>query len=323
MGFISRQIENIYKKALLCRRDDDGTLFYFSHTDFSGLQRTPYSFKTKKGHTLNGYFYHYSDYSSYSKDRLIVFDHGMGTGHRAYMKEIEILARHGFLVYSYDHTGCTESEGEHIMGLTGSLADLDCCITSLKEDKGYNGSAISVVGHSWGGYSTLNILALHPDIRSIVAMSGFISLDEMHRQLIPVAPLRRQLYRLEQQINPDYVDRSAIQALSSTDAPALIIHSLDDATVSAKRHFYKLRAALADKPNVTFITLTDRDHNPNYTAAAVRYKDEFFKALKARAKKEKQRDPAAHKVFLSSYDWHKITEQDADLWSKIFEHLDK
>ena len=323
--FISRQIEKIYKNTLFCRRDDDGTLFYFSLEDFAGLRRTPYSFKTKKGHTLNGYFYHYGEYSSYGKERLIVFDHGMGVGHRAYMKEIEMLARHGYLVYSYDHTGCTESEGEHIMGLSGSLADLDSCITSLKSEKGFSGNAISVVGHSWGAFSTLNILAYHPDIRSIVAMSGFVSLKDMQKQVIPsiLSPFRPYLYKIEKETNPDYADSSAIDVLSATETDALIIHSLDDDSVSATRHFCKLKDALSDKPNVSFITLTDRGHNPNYTAEAVKYKAEFFTAHKKRIKKNLHKDKEAQKIFLSSYDWNKITEQDEEIWNKIYEFLDK
>ncbi len=323
--FISRQIEKIYKNTLFCRRDDDGTLFYFSLSDFEGLKRTPYSFKTKKGHTLRGYFYHYGEYSEFCKNRLVVFDHGMGVGHRAYMKEIEMLARHGYLVYSYDHTGCTESDGEHIMGLSGSLADLDSCISSLKAEQGFSGNVISVVGHSWGGFSTLNILGYHPDIRSIVAISGFVSLRDMQKQVIPaiLSPFRAQLYELEQETNPDYADSSAISALSSTDAPALIIHSLDDDSVSAKRHFHKLRSALSDKQNIHFLTLTDRMHNPTYIAAAVKYKAEFFKEHKARIKKNLHKDKAAQKAFLASYDWHKMTEQDEEIWQQIYEFLDK
>lgn len=321
--FISKQIEKFYKSTLLCRHDDDGRLFYFSTDDFPGLSRTPFSFKTKKGHTLKGYFYHYKDFYSYGKDRLVIFEHGMGVGHRAYMKEIEMLARHGYLVYSYDHTGCTESEGEHIMGLSGSLSDLDACIAAL-ESEGFAGNAISVVGHSWGGFSTLNILAYHPDLRSIVAISGFVSLLDMQKQVTPgiLAPFRKSLYNLEMEMNPDYADSSAISVLSDTEAPALIIHSLDDDTVSAKRHFCKLRKSLSDKPNVEFITMTDRGHNPNYTAEAVKYKADFFKAHKKRIKKNLHKDES-HKAFLSSYDWHKITEQDAELWNQIYEFLDK
>ena len=324
MGFISRQIENVYKNTLFRRRDDDGTLFYFSTEDFPGLKKEKQTFKTKKGHTLTGYFYHYGEYDSFDKSRLVVFEHGMGDGHRAYMREIESLASHGYLVYSYDHTGCTESEGEHIMGLSGSLADLDSCISALVE-LGFAASDISVVGHSWGGFSTLNILGFHPDLRSIVALSGFVSLKEMQKQVIPafLSPLRSKLYELEKSINPDYIESSAVDTLASTERPALIIHSLDDDSVSAKTHYLQLQKALADKENITFLTLTDRAHNPNYTADAVKYKSEFFKAHKKRQKKKLHLDREGHKAFIASYDWRRMTEQDPEIWNQIFAFLDK
>ena len=140
MGFISRHLESLYKSVLFSRQDPDGRIFYFSHSDFNGLIKEPFDFRTRKGHLLKGGFYHYCTPSS---DRLIVFDHGLATGHRAYMREIEILARHGYLVYSYDHTGTGESEGEGVQGLSGSLADLDDCIRALKRLSGISGREIS------------------------------------------------------------------------------------------------------------------------------------------------------------------------------------
>ena len=324
MGFISRQIEKIYKGTLFRRRDDDGTLFYFSTEDFPGLKREKQTFKTQKGHTLTGYFYHYGERSSFDKSRLIVFEHGMGDGHRAYMREIESLASHGYLVYSYDHTGCTESEGEHIMGLSGSLADLDSCISALVE-LGFAASDISVVGHSWGGFSTLNILGYHPNLHSIVALSGFVSIREMQKQVIPgiLAPFRKQLYEVEKSFNSEYIDSSAVDVLSKTDRPALIIHSLDDESVHAKHHYERLRSALSAKPNISFLTLTDRSHNPTYTVDAVKYKSEFFKVHKKRQKQNLDRNLESQKAFIASYDWHRMTDQDADVWQKIYDFLDK
>ena len=321
MRFISEQIQKIYKNVVFKRRDDDGSLFYFSVDDFPGLTREQFCFNTKKGHKLTGYFYSYGNTSS---DRLIVFDHGMGNGHRAYMREIERLARAGFLVYSYDHTGCTESEGEHIMGLSGSLADLDCCIEAMIS-KGFKAENISVVGHSWGAFSTLNILGFHKSLRSIVAISGFISLKEMLHQVIPgiLAPFRPSLYKLEGEFNPDYYDRNAIDTLSETNAPAFIIHSTDDNSVSYKRHFDKMRLALADKKNITFLTFTGKLHNPNYTFDAVEYKEQFFKEYTRRVKKQGIDDMEAHKAFLKSYDWQRMTAQDEEIWTKIIEFLSK
>ena len=171
-----KQIVDMYKGMMHTRCDDTETVFYFSHKDFEGLKSEPYSFKASAGHTLNGYFY---SYEGYDPERIIVFDHGFGGGHRAYMREIEKLCRHGFRVFSYDHTGCMESEGETPKGLGQSLCDLNDCITALKKEPTVIGCDISVMGHSWGAYSTLNISALHPEITRIVVMCGFVSVDEM------------------------------------------------------------------------------------------------------------------------------------------------
>ena len=109
-----KQIVNVYKGMMHTRCDDTETVFYFSPEDFRGLKKAPFNFKSSMGHNLCGYLY---EYSEPNESRLIVFDHGMGGGHRAYMKEIEVLARHGYRVLAYDHTGCMESGGESTNGL--------------------------------------------------------------------------------------------------------------------------------------------------------------------------------------------------------------
>ena len=58
MGFISRQIEKMYKGVLFRRHDPDGSVFYFSERDFPGLVAEEFSFLSKRGHKLFGNFYH-------------------------------------------------------------------------------------------------------------------------------------------------------------------------------------------------------------------------------------------------------------------------
>ena len=213
MGYISEQIEKMYKDLLFKRQDPDGTIFYFDENYFEGLNSEEFSFMSKRGHRLYGKFYFYEGYRT---DRLIIFEHGMGNGHNAYFREIENLCKNGYLVYSYDHTGCYRSEGEHIHGLTGSLSDLDDCITALVKVKGILENEISVIGHSWGGFSSWNILSCHPDLHSIVAMAGFISVKVMHKQIIPffLAPFRKRLFEIEKQTNPKFADSNAINVLA-------------------------------------------------------------------------------------------------------------
>lgn len=171
----------------------------------------------------------------------------------------------------------------------------------------------------------MNILSCHHNLHSIVSLSGFISLRDMHMQVIPkiLAPFRPAIFALEERTNPGYCDKSAIDTLGNTTAPALIIHSTDDNSVDFKRHFMKLRNALSHKENITFLELTGRVHNPTYTPEAVKYKQEFFKAHMKRVKRGKHKNKEDQRGFLQSYDWHKITEQDENVWEVIFEFLDK
>ena len=125
-------IVNMYKGMMYNRCDDAETVFYFSSEDFPGLRKEPIAFASSLGHTLHGYLY---EYDSAREDRIIVFDHGFGGGHRAYMKEIEKLCKHGYKVFAYDHTGCMESGGETPNGLAQSLCDLNDCINMIKSDE--------------------------------------------------------------------------------------------------------------------------------------------------------------------------------------------
>ena len=174
------KVLGIYKKKLIRRLDGDGSVFYFGKEDFPGLCADDVSFLGDKGQRLYGHFYFRGD-KRY--DRLIILDHGMGCGHVSYMREIDEITRRGYTVFTYDHTGTRESEGESIGGLTQSLVDLDYALCVIKSLDEYKGADLSVIGHSWGGFSCANISALHPEISHAVVLSPFISIRSVHNQI--------------------------------------------------------------------------------------------------------------------------------------------
>lgn len=316
-------IKNRYRATLFRRADLADDVKYFSARDFVGLIREEYKFKSWRGDTLSGQFYFYNK----PRDgRIIVFDHGMGNGgHRAYMREIEVLARAGYKVFAYDHTGCAESEGESLNGLAQSLSDLDSCLRALRSDEKYSSCKFSVIGHSWGGYSALNILALHPYVAHVIAISGFISVRDMHKQIFrgALSFYRNSAYEIEKEANPEFADYNAADTLKDTDAKVLIIASDDDEVVKSKRHFDKLRKKLQGKGNIRFITVRGRAHNPNYTEDAIAYKKEFSKRL-AKMRKRGLLDTVERKqAFIEEIDWFKMTEQDEDVWREILQTLEK
>ena len=315
-----KQIEAMYRANLFARKDNSNGIFYFSPTDFPGLQAHPYTFSARAGHPLKGWFYHYENPIP---GRLVVFDHGLGNGHRAYMTEIERLARAGYLVFSYDHTGCMESGGESTNGFSQSLNDLDICITTLKAEPALAGRTFSVMGHSWGGFSTMNIAALHPDITHVVSMSGFVSVAQIMDQTLigPLRFYRKSILDLERRANPDFVDFHAAESLKQTNAKVLLIYSANDSTVHKNPHYDILYSALKDRPNIRFRLEMGKDHSPNYTVDAVAYKTAFFNAFNEATKKKKLTTQEEQEAFMARYDWHRMTAQDPSVWDAILDAL--
>ena len=271
------------------------------------------------GHTLQGYLYSYENPIA---DRLIVFDHGFGGGHKAYMKEIEKLCAHGYRVFAYDHTGCMESGGESPNGLAQSLCDLHDCITTIKADERFAKFDVSVMGHSWGAFSTLNIAALHPEISHIVALCGFVSVEEMMNTFFagPLKGYRKAVLALEQASNPKFFSYNAVESLKNANVKALLIYSEDD-PLCRRTHYDILQEELKENKNVRMMLVKNKGHNPNYTEQAVKLLGEFGKArAKFTKKKNTAKDQKA--AFVASFDWEKITEQDEAVWQEIFAHLD-
>ena len=313
---------NKFKRILLYRRDPDGSVFYFDKDNFDGLCSIDTHFFGDKGQRLSAHFYYRADRRT---DRLIMFDHGMGCGHRAYMKEINTITERGYTVFTYDHTGTLDSEGADIGGFSQSLSDLDRAVKFVRSLDEYKDSKIAVIGHSWGGFSTMNIPALHPDITHVVPISGFISPKVVHEQVLigPLKLYRNAMYSFEKERFPDYCHFDGRTSLEGVPTKALIIHSRDDGTCNFDIQFGKLEKALSGNTRVEFLALDGKDHHPHYTAEAVRQRKEYNAELRARKKKKKFPSRAALETFANSYDWHKMTEQDMDVWNRIFEFIEK
>ena len=318
MIFEKKVIER-YKAMAFSRCDDDGTAFYFSSDDFPGLNKKAYSFKSSMGHNLQGYFY---SYEKTVEGRIVVFDHGMGGGHRSYMREIEKLCRHGFLVFSYDHTGCMESGGENPHGLSQSLRDLNDCLIALKKD--FPDKDFSVMGHSWGGFSSMNISAFHPDVSHVVVLSGFVSVECLVNSYFRgiLRFYRGAVLDLERESNPDFFSYNGCETLSKSKSKAFLIYSEDD-KLCPKIHFDILKEKLEGRENTRFLLVPRRGHNPNYTEEAIVAFKKYISEKALLVKSGRLSSDEEKKAFVASFDWHKITDQDELVWKEIFDFLDK
>lgn len=319
---LTKKIVTMMQKELIHRYDGDEAVFYYTHTDFEGLHAEPFLFQSNHGDTLVGNFYYYGEKRN---DRILVFEHGLGAGHTAYMREIERLASVGYTVFSYDKSGCMASGGESIYAFSQSIADLDACLKSLKALPELKNATFSVIGHSYGAYATLNIAAYHPDITHLVALSGPISAKALFASFLP-GPLSlyaSAIMKDERKINPDYCDSDARKVLKSYRGKALVIHSEDDRTCKFKKHFKPLKKALAKQDNITFLALNGKDHNPNYTDDAIRYLNDFFSALSYQRTDGALETIEQKHAFRDGYDFARMTEQDDAIWQIILDHLAK
>ena len=81
------------------------------------------------------------------------------------------------------------------------------------------------------------------------------------------------------------------------------------------------QGALGNRDNIEFMLENNKGHNPNYTREAVKYLSEFVNERNKLKAKKNVSDEDKSK-FVSSFDWARMTEQDANVWNKIFEMLD-
>lgn len=316
----NKLVEKIYRSRVYMRADDKGCVFYFTKEDFEGLKGEDFAFESSLGHKLEGSFYYYD---GYYKDRLIIFEHGMGSGHTGYMTEIEKLCRAGYRVFSYDHTGCMKSGGETTNGFAQSLRDLDDAVKALKADERYKDLSLSVMGHSWGAFSSLNISAIHPEIEKVVAISGFIAVQQIIKGNFSgiLSAYSNMVMDIETKSNPEYIKYNALDTLRNTKSKVLVIHSDDDKTVAKENNFDILESELGGRENIKFLRLNGKKHNPNYTEDAVEYKDKFLAEYTKALRKKALSTDEQKKAFKEKYDWKRMTKQDEKVWEIILDFL--
>ena len=304
--------------AVLGRYDGDPALHYESLSDFPELKSQPFDMEGDRNVVLKGAFY-YLD--TLQPEKLIVFDHGIGAGHLAYLKEIDYLARNGYTVYSYDHTGCVSTGGTGILGFAQGINDLDHVLTALQKDSRFASVPRKLMGHSWGGYACMNAAALHPEVTHVVSLAGFLSARSLVEQYIPKAFLKYsgEVMDRERQINPDYADMDARESLLKSQTRLMHLQSRDDTKVKFELCCEPLSAALAGRPHTEFVAVDRKNHDPQRTEAAAAANAAMLRDLQKQRKALKTPEQLA--AFRSTYDWDQITEQDSSIWQKIFDFL--
>lgn len=307
MGFISKQ----YIKRFVCRYDKEVGIPYYSYTDFTNLKQEALSFTNSKGIKIS-YFYYY--YPNYKEDKIILFLPGIGPGHTAYLKEIEEICKRGFKVLSLDYTGTDKSEGKYLLSLNTPTEDVNELLDYLTLDK-----EVVVIGHSLGGYTSLNLLNLRNDINKGVIISGFLSVESLINSLVKSKFINKQILKYERKKYPHYYDLDNVSFLKESKKKILFIHSLDDQMVP-----YKSSLAVVEKlnnENLITVSVDHREHNPNYTEKASKYLQEVFGKYNELIKEKKIKTDIDKINYFKDVSLADLVEQDQEIIEEIIDFI--
>lgn len=304
-------ISNLYQKNFLMRYDKDGAIPYLCASDFPDLVCLEDVF-VNEAHVRIRYFNYF--YEGYDGTKLLLFCHGLGPGHTAYLAEIETLCRAGYRVLTLDYTGCGASGGERLPSINTPTQDVTELLNLLRPQE-----EIIPIGHSMGGYTALNVTHLLPSVTRAVILSGFVDIADAIMGFVKLRPFANAVKRFEKKLNPRYGTIDNLTYLATTTDKLLWIHSTDDPMVS-----YRYSAAKVQKignSNVRVITATNKKHNPQYTVEALErmnaWMGEYYRLVGAK----KLDTLEARKAYFADKSAAQMTEQDPAVYAEILRFI--
>ena len=249
-------------------------LLYLS--DYDGLKRTQYQFTSNKKQKLTGYLYSSekstAGMAADTAKGIIITAHGFGGGgHNSYMDVINFFAEHGYLVFAYDATGNDESEGlgrrNGVGGMPQGVIDLNYAISFVEESGNFPSLPIYLWGHSWGGYSVINVLNYHPEVKAVAEVAGFNSSSGMFiaggKEIAGnfIYSLMPFLYLHEFFKYGKYSFSTGVKGIRKTNARVAIIHGMKDSTVPVEYGYSVYYKNFKDNPRVTFMPYEEMNHS--------------------------------------------------------------
>lgn len=182
------------------------------------------------GNTLTGFIY-----GAENTEKLLVFAHGIGTGHESYIGDVCWFADHGWRVFAYDASGSGYSEGSSTVGLVQSALDLNSALDFVESDSRLNNMPKVLLGHSWGGFAVGGVLNFDHEIKAAASLSGYAyPLEMLDQGAVNVlgkngAKLFQPFSHIYHKIAfKKYAGLNAVDGINKADIPFLAIHGESD-----------------------------------------------------------------------------------------------
>lgn len=301
------------------KRYDKTFLHFFTHEDFEGLNADNIEFQTTNENTLKGKIYYYKK-EKYKG--LMVISHGLGVGHLQYTTEINHFAKLGFKVLAFDNTGCALSDGDNINGLPQGILDLKSCLDFIKTRDDLKNYDKVLFGHSWGGYSSINVLPFVKEedkIKCVVTMGAPYNSSEITYEILKnnskvLAFTKPFINLIEKSKFSVLCKMNTLASLSNTKIDTLLIHGTKDNIVNYESNFKFVEDLILVK-HVKFLTVENKMHRPNISDDATKYEVEVNTKI-AELKKDKVSKEKL-KEYHDQIDYHKLVEFDTDVMNEI------
>ena len=231
--------------------------YYYDHYK-ANYPRRNVSFYSGKNR-LQGYIF-----GEENTKGLLVFAHGINSGHESYMQEIVWFVDNGWRVFAYDATGSCTSEGWGTTGLIQSALDLHAALTYIESDETLKTLPKCLMGHSWGGYAVAAGLYFSHDVKASASVAGYSDAIQMMMRFAAAtmgkatALLRPLAYVEHRILFGKYATLTAVDGINRANIPVMLIHGTADELVR-----YDITGIVAHKdeitnPNVIIYPMSDK-----------------------------------------------------------------
>ena len=168
----------------------------------------------------------------------VVVMHGWGANAAMLLQLARPLQAQGWHVLLPDARGHGRSDDEAFMSLPRFAEDIEAALDWLRQQPGVDITRLAVIGHSVGAGAALLTATRRNDLSAVVSVSAFAHPREMmrrwlDRRRVPYPLLGWYVLRhVEHVIGAKFDDFAPLATVARARCPVLLIHGIDDTTVS-------------------------------------------------------------------------------------------
>lgn len=257
----------------------------------------------------------YTDRPEEECAKAVLFCHGMGAGHAAYMTEIARLASFGYAVVAYDSIGCGLSHGKNARGFYANVQSAVAACIAVRADKQLKLLPLYAVGHSWGAYTALCLTKI-VGLRAVVALSGFNTPARMMADsAAPVmggllSALCLPMWWLVNVIKFGFKgNANASRRIERSNTPAWIAYGARDKTIRPEN----TPAHTAHGVFINSVIFDNKGHNVYVTPHAQKLIEDLTAALSP----SRFRSAERRREYFEKFDFLAATEEDDAVMNQI------